>query len=52
MGSITLKVGEVGLLVERGLVQAERVNDIDDGLGLVIGTLITTILSRGVGTDI
>lgn len=51
-GDSTLEVGQVGLLVERCLVQAERVDNVDDGLGLVIGVLIITTLSRGVGTDI
>lgn len=49
---VLLEVTEVRLLVERGLVEAERVDDVDDGLGLVVGTLVTALLSRGVGTDV
>jgi hypothetical protein len=44
-------MGEIRLLVERGLVQAERVDDVDDGLRLVLGTLIS-LLGRGVGADV
>lgn len=49
---VLLEVAEVGLLVERGLVEAERVDNVDDGGGLVVGTLVTTVLSGGVGTDV
>jgi hypothetical protein len=47
-----LEGSKVGLLVEGGLVEAERVNNVDDGGGVILGTLVTTILSGGVGTDI
>ena len=49
--TLTLEVGQVALLVETGLVEAERVDDIDLGLGLVIGTLLL-LLSGGVGTSV
>lgn len=49
--TLTLKVGQVALLVETGLVEAERVDDIDLGLGLVLGTLLL-LLSGGVGTSV
>lgn len=49
---LTLEVTEVLLLVERGLVQTERVDNVNDLLGRVIGTLVTAILSRGVGTNV
>lgn len=48
----TLEVSKVGLLVEGGLVQTEGVDDIDDSLGLVVGTFVVAALSRGVGTNI
>ena len=44
-------MGKIRLLVELSLVQAERVDDINDGLGGVIGTLIG-LLSRGVGANV
>jgi hypothetical protein len=46
-----LKVGEVGLLVERGLVEAEGVDDINDLLGAIFGALFS-FLSGGVGTSV
>jgi hypothetical protein len=49
---VMLEGSKVGLLVEGGLVEAERVNNVDDGGGVILGTLVTTILSGGVGTDI
>jgi hypothetical protein len=50
-GILTLEVGEVTLLVEAGLVQAERVDDVDLGLQLVIGTLLL-LLSGSIGTSV
>ena len=47
----TLKVGEVALLVEAGLVQAERVDNVDLGLGRVLGTLLL-LLSGSIGTSV
>ena len=47
----TLEVGEVSLLVEAGLVQAERVDDIDLGLLLVVGTLLL-LLGGSIGTSV
>lgn len=49
--TLTLEVGQVALLVETSLVEAERVDDIDLGLGLVIGTLLL-LLGGGVGTSV
>ena len=49
---VLLEVTEVGLLVEGGLVEAERVDNVDDGGGGILSTLVTTILSGGVGTDV
>ena len=49
--TLTLEVGQVALLVEAGLVQAERVDNIDLGLKLVIGTLLG-LLSGSVGTGV
>ena len=49
---VLLEVAEVGLLVEGGLVEAERVDNVDDSGGGIVSTLITTLLSRGVGTDV
>ena len=49
---VLLEVTEVGLLVEGGLVEAERVDNVDDGGGSILGTLVTTVLSGGVGTDV
>lgn len=48
---LTLEVGQVTLLVEAGLVQTERVDDIDLLLGGVLSTLLG-LLSRGVGTGV
>ena len=44
-------MAEVALLVEAGLVQPERVNDIDDGLRLVVGAVLG-IFGGGVGARI
>ncbi len=49
--ALTLEVGQIALLVEASLVQAERVDDIDLGLDAVIGTLLS-LLGRGVGTSV
>jgi hypothetical protein len=48
---LTLEVGEVALLVELGLLETERVDDIDLGLELVISTLLG-LLSGSVGTSV
>jgi hypothetical protein len=48
---LTLEVGQVALLVEAGLVQTERVDDVDLGLERVIGTLLG-LLSGSVGTSV
>ena len=48
---LTLEVGEVALLVELGLVETERVDDIDLGLDVVVGTLLG-LLSGSVGTSV
>lgn len=47
----TLEVCEVALLVEAGLVQAERVDDVDLGLLLVVGSLLL-LLSGSIGTGV
>lgn len=44
-------MGEVRLLVEGGLVQAEGVDNVDDGLGLVVGALIALLGGR-VGANV
>ena len=49
--ALTLEVGQVALLVETSLVQAERVDDIDLGLDGVVGTLLS-LLSGSVGTSV
>jgi hypothetical protein len=50
---VLLEVTKVRLLVERRLVEAERVDNVDDGCGSIVGTLISSaILSRGVGTNV
>jgi hypothetical protein len=48
---LTLKVGEVALLVELGLLETERVDDIDLGLEAVVGTLLS-LLGGSVGTSV
>jgi hypothetical protein len=47
----TLEVSEVCLLVEVGLLETERVDNVDLGLLLVVGILITT-LGGSVGTRV
>lgn len=47
----TLEVAEVGLLVELGLVELESVDNVDLGLLLVVGILITA-LGRSVGASV
>jgi hypothetical protein len=47
----TLEVSEVCLLVEVGLLETERVDNVDLGLLLVVGILITT-LGGSVGTSL
>lgn len=49
---VTLDIGHVGLLVEGSLGQTERVDDVVDSLGGGLSTFVTTVFSRGVGTDI
>ena len=44
-----LEVGKVGLLVELGRLETERVDDIVDGNGTVLNTLVL-LLGGGVGT--
>lgn len=48
---LTLEVGEVALLVEAGLVEAERVDDIDLGLDSVVGTLLL-LLGGSIGASV
>jgi hypothetical protein len=48
---LTLEVGEVALLVELGLLETERVDDIDLGLEAVVGTLLS-LLGGSVGTSV
>jgi hypothetical protein len=47
----TLEVCEIALLVKAGSVQTERVDDIDDLLLAVLGTLLS-LLGRSVGTSV
>lgn len=47
----TLEVAEVRLLVERGLLEVERVDNVENSLLLVI-TLVVAALSGGVGTGV
>ena len=47
----TLEVGQVALLVEGCFGQAERVDDINLGLDVVVGTLLS-LLSGSVGTSV
>ena len=49
--ALTLEVGQVALLVEGCLGQAERVDDINLGLDVVVGTLLS-LLSGSVGTGV
>jgi hypothetical protein len=49
--ALTLEVGQVALLVEGCLGQAERVDDVDLGLDIVVGTLLG-LLSGSVGTGV
>lgn len=44
-------MGKIRLLVELSLIQAERVDDINDGLSSVISTLVG-LLGRGVGANV
>jgi hypothetical protein len=48
---LTLEVGEVALLVELGLLETERVDDIDLGLEAIVGTLLS-LLGGSVGTSV
>lgn len=48
----TLEVAEVGLLVEVGFLEAERVDDVDLGLLRVVGIVAVTTLGGGVGTGV
>lgn len=47
----TLKVGEVGLLVERGRLETERVDDVVDLSSTVVEGLLG-LLGGSVGTDV
>lgn len=47
----TLEICEVALLVEAGLVQTERVDDIDLLLGRILDTLLS-LLGRGIATSV
>lgn len=44
-------MGKIRLLVELSLIQAERVDNINDGLSSVISTLVG-LLGRGVGANV
>jgi len=48
---VLLEMCEVGLLVERGLVQAEGVDDVDDLLGRVLDTLLG-FFGRGIAAGV
>jgi hypothetical protein len=48
----TLKVAEVGLLVERGLVELERVDDVDLGLLGLVSTVLVAALGGSVGAGV
>ena len=47
----TLEVGEVALLVERGALETERVDDIVD-LGDLVIEILSSLLGGSVGTDV
>jgi hypothetical protein len=47
----TLEVGEVALLVERGLLETERADDVVD-LGDLVIEILGSLLGGSVGTDI
>ena len=47
----TLEVCEVALLVEAGLVQTERVDDVNLGLDAVVGTFLLLLLGS-IGTSV
>lgn len=47
----TLEVGKICLLVERGLVETERVDNVVDLLSTILDTLLS-FLSRCVGTGV
>jgi len=47
----TLEVREVGLLVEAGALQTERVDDVVDLDGLILNTLLG-LLGGGVGANV
>lgn len=49
--ALTLEVGQVALLVEGGLNKAERGDDVDHSLDVVLGTLLG-LLSGSVGTGV
>lgn len=46
VGLCTLEVSEVALLIKVGLVQAERVDNIDDGGLRILGTLLSLLGGR------
>lgn len=49
---VALQVGQVALLVETRLIEAERVDDIDLGLGGILSALLITTLGGGVGASV
>lgn len=48
---VALEMGEIALLVERGGVEAEGVDDVDNGL-LCVVDFLAALLSRGVTADV
>ena len=48
----TLKVAEVGLLVELGLVELESVDDVDLGLLGLVSAILVAALGGSVGTGV
>lgn len=48
----TLEVGQVALLVERGALETEGVDNVVDLDSLVLGSLIVTALSRGIRSSV
>lgn len=48
----TSEVSLVALLVESRLLKTERVDNVVDSLGTILGTVVVAALSGGVGTNI